>query len=687
MIDVDIVSQVIINKKDDMPCAAEFRALSILLEQATGIQRTAFMPYFAQLAEEITTNYMNIQYSVPYGDAIKHWETEAFIAYGNNKRSYAVVRPARSEQPAEAFIAGLSHMAGVAAVPASNMLRIDLGIMQPPVSTLEMSAVKDTFVRESMPTLSYGQSQSMACGRAADGRYTGLLEFNTTAFDAVKGKVIRDIYLEVNNLGNPATLNLNYVLDNFSEYYVMWITPIRHQFIKTVELKRGINKIPLSEIIPGRMRLSFTGDMLAVFKTRESGTGPRIVVEYSEKGWSGYLGKLHMTNEVIIQAAKKKDLYSSYRLARHLLMEGEAIIRDVNSTVGEITISKPMMIGAADMMQHNSINSEAYVRARNDITARADNNTITNSSEVDVRQWRDLVGYAGLLGDVGDVQLPSNVDIIRTYITGLADVFMHLTGSAGAYVTHSSVLGAQVSISKGDITSRVNTRRVKDIIGKGIVEAGVANDFVSRADIRKSVLPSRYQLRKSKDLVSNAIVKGYYGFDTPASAYIIRSILLGKAAIARQLNTDVRGEAIIRAIGNSDIVSGLDVLHVDSNGQVSIRRDAFLDRPAEAMVRRTSFEHLAALVEILNHSSITGRLEVQQVKDIVGSAWFRLIDVSDTFAEAYIKGWYNEHHPAEVDIRRPFSDLISYTTIRTAARQWKPMVGKLPRQWKREDFL
>ncbi|MEM0174244.1 MAG: hypothetical protein QXI16_07050, partial [Sulfolobaceae archaeon] len=227
----------------------------------------------------------------------------------------------------------------------------------------------------------------------------------------------------------------------------------------------------------------------------------------------------------------------------------------------------------------------------------------------------------------------------------------------------------------------------------------VRNNNVVNIESRASITPDlKGKVKITGSHLIGSIFVRYKGYNDLNSKSEIPppSDIVSQLRVRQKASNDLLSQSKIKCQGNYDIIAETEILdRSEIISQVKIRRYGNKDLISQGKVKRFGYEDITGLTEVYKVSDIDSRLEVYNIKDLDSQARIRQFDVEDKFSHAYIDhGYYVIHLVSSADVKVKFKPLISYATINSNARLWRPNVEgglkfnrKLPRIWRREEFI
>lgn len=212
--------------------------------------------------------------------------------------------------PASISIPFLNHFPASITITPKNKMTGRFETIERPLEIHELTSIKDSTIREGIPTLSYGSDPSMLIGKTNSERFRGLVEFDLSKLP--KGKELKRAKLKLycGYLESPINLALFEILDDWREHDVTWSNqpPQGRKIIeKYITHADGYIEIDVFTLVkewyegktPNHGVFLFTEEQneqsTIQLQTRESSTPPILEVGFYKLISSLALGKLSAT--------------------------------------------------------------------------------------------------------------------------------------------------------------------------------------------------------------------------------------------------------------------------------------------------------------------------------------------------------------------------------------------------------
>jgi len=623
-------------------------------------------------------------------------------------------------------------------------------LIQPPIYTISFSAVKDTYTRQSRPNLNYGNLQTMVVGRGADGEYIGYVEIDIsqlTQYYGMNWYSLKLVFNRVEVAGNRGKIDVYECYSTWYEYYLTYINQLTlsPQPLFSVEIDADTVKIDVKDLVKillkqgkTKLNLALKSNDCLLLKTRESGQGISLEFRFSDPNWNGYADEKFLPSKAQIRTISKKDWYAISKIRFHNHFKGQAIIKNPAIFESNVYITKAFIPSEISIVHSNYLNGNALIRQKGNYEL-VSNFTKINSEQISkgrIKNRIDLLSSAEILPEYDIYDFGGGAERIRTFLLSsvLSVRSIYLNGNVLIRKSEINDLQSEANINQGIFSKAtvneqsfrgsviLRNKNLSDIEAtasitpdlKGKVKFVLGSYLVSSIFVRyqgyndlntKSEIPSpsdiisqgRVRQTTNNDLLSQGKVRRKNNLDLQSETNILeRTELYSQGRVRRYDQKDLLSQFKVRQKGNLDLQSETEIRgKIELYSQVKIIRYDQKDLLSQFKVRRQGFKDIEGQTEIYNVSDIEGQFEIYLAKNLHSQARIRQFDVEDRFSQAYIDhGYYVIHIPSTAEIRIKFKHLISYATIHSDARLWRPNVEgglkfnrKLPRIWKREEFI
>jgi len=680
-------------------------------DHTDGLLGSAYNPHKVHLRGKVRVadnNILDIRYEVPFGLALHDNVSEAYIHEHSDFISSMYVEPAHTDGLfGKAYNPFKSQLQSSVRVLDYNLLDINFKLIQPPVETLVAGATQDTFIRQSKPTINYGDSQTLAVGRAGDGEYRSFIDIDLT--DIVNlinsGMNITSMDLIINKL--PSTDGILYIHECYStwyENYLIWLTTVNYSEnpIFIYEAKGNQVIIDIAEYVDslikqGKTKLSLVlkSDDFILLNSKESGLSPRIEVRYTDPSWAGETGECFFGGNATVRAVSTKDFYSSYRLREKSYLFGNAIKRDTNLVEGKAWKNKPYITSSATPVISDYRPGYVFIKDRKDLAGGAYKNPYLGESRAYIPGRKELFSSVSIPPDEGIFERADTAFILKKVWLSDAEVVRSSYFNGFAVVRQDGLLDiSSVAYTQQQPTGKAYFRIHNNFTSNAVFRGRHLKDVPSDAEVNVPWVVSSYRLRKSSDNVGFVRIRAFEKKDVPSSVYVTNDYILSRYSL--RVSKDIYASAFIKQFENYSIESCVVIPPPsDVISNVVVRRSSDIDFVSGGVKRRSDTTDVRSYVEYSQHKSLISNADLFRVSETTATAILRQFDVDDKNSQAFVVGgFYRYHVPSYFFVRQPNAYLNGRAVIHTWARPWRPDVEggltfdrKLPRKWRREDFI
>ena len=205
------------------------------------------------------------------------------------------------------------------ALNPSGRMRGFVDIVQPPKKVKKIYPIKDSVVRQSAPTINYGDSQQMLAGESKEGKFISYLGFDLELPDNIDIESIKLVLHKQYDTPRRFLMGLYEISDDWDEYDITWsfrsydegyIT----QFPIPMEAGRVEADLTDFEWVEGKKSFiirprNYAFSELTAFGTRESLAPPYIEVTYYEI--VNNVGSYSLESNITVRSSSKRDISAS----------------------------------------------------------------------------------------------------------------------------------------------------------------------------------------------------------------------------------------------------------------------------------------------------------------------------------------------------------------------------------------
>ncbi|MFF2889473.1 DNRLRE domain-containing protein [Paenibacillus sp. NPDC057967] len=414
--------------------------------------------------------------------------------------------------------------------------------MPPPKVELNLSPVKDAFVRSNVPRLNYGEEQEMMVGRTMNGEdFNSLIQFDIRSIPAgVRLKKARlMLYVEQTAMvGTP--IGLYEIEADWSEVGVTWAsTPVYGR--RLTELNADVAKehaevdvldivkewyngtaINMGILLKAEQQLM---DVYARFGTRERGDKyePKLVIEYDDPKVASP-GFAEVIAHIVARQNKDKEVKSTITI--------KSTWDDSPPITGHIRVLNPMMIETFLTVRRDNMYSKITVKRKDDkpltttITVRSKDESVLLTNLVVTRDF--LTGFVTVrradedeipsvitVRRLDDDDSVSSITVSRPSLAGLVSVI-----ASSVIPSTITVIGEQVS----DVESLLTVRRSDERDITSSIEVWSNSSLESSIMVKSGYLASSITVpfKGNKDLKATIRVNERYHSDLTTTLEIIQ---------------------------------------------------------------------------------------------------------------------------------------------------------------------
>lgn len=532
--------------------------------------------------------------------------------YNKMYTDVSILKQCSSEIDAEVIVSHKSEVEGeVYTIGGGNSMYSSVDVIPPPKKTLILNPNKDTFVRDDMPTVAFGNAQSMYSG-TINGSINSQMFFGFDLTKIPKEIILTKVKLKLYNLTKEYSHNINLYTVNkeWQENNITWmIKPDSDQFITSKDVALG-----QSEIIIDLM--DYVKDC---YKGLKTDTGFTIKTN-DEKAFGAYTKESQLKPQLLIEYYDPKELVEVnsmdgevdvYRRDNSEL-EGEALVRteytiDNSEIEGEVTITKPEVEGEVTVLAVNDLEGEVtiYYESVQDIDAEAIVSKPEQLGEIIVAVSNDI--------DAEVTITKINSDSIDGELTVIKNDKSEVDGEVNIITSkeESSIIEGEVYITKPEIEGETTIAVTNEIEGE--VTIYKKEDSTIEGEI--------FIIRTEENTIDGEV-----------------DIIVSKTD-----NSDIDAEALIQVRDKSLLDGEIDIVlskedksEIDAEVTVIKNDKSELEGDTDIITSKTDNSDLDAEVDILSPNELLGEVNIFHSSDIEGEVTCGVPYVSDMDAEVDI---------------------------------------------------
>ncbi|MFB0832771.1 DNRLRE domain-containing protein [Brevibacillus laterosporus] len=437
--------------------------------------------------------------------------------------------------PASISIPFLNHFPAFITIAPKNKMTGRFETIERPLEIHELISIKDSTIREDIPTLSYGSDPSMLIGRANSERFRGLVEFDLSKLPKEKELKRAKLKLYCGYLDSPINLSLFEILDDWREHDVTWSNqPPQGRKIaeKYITHADGYIEIDVFTLVkewyegktPNHGFFLFAEEQneqsTIQLQTKESSTPPILEVGFYKLISSLALGKLPATLSIrangedsLTASINVNSKYKAKDLAAQLSILRKSVDTDLSCSmdvVGKRSNTMSAFMSIEKKSRKSIISAELIVR-RLEGTSLLSSMTIekkSRMSQLDASLTVRVVKHQGLFSNLSIEkkerykQLRANIKV--AYVKSLPTTLSiekkernrDLTCSLTVRQRESYTLSGSVVIpSRKFLTSQMFVRHVRDFPCNIQVNSGFLNAEIKVRGYRDVQIPATVTVR------------------------------------------------------------------------------------------------------------------------------------------------------------------------------------------------
>jgi len=464
-------------------------------------------------------------------------------------------------------------------------------IFQPPVFTKTLVAIRDSFIRSSLPRLNYGEYLDMFAGSKDGELFKSLLKFDISSVPT--DKLLKKVTLVLdptNYIDEDVQLNLTTIDEEWSESGVTWNSqPKAESFTMAINSGRTFDELHLditqlfskwySNEVENHgilITLGQENSALRSFYTRHSNYKPKLIVEYFEPNIYSF-GKTNIKSQLFVHAVGRKDLRSKISIKPTWWdsdLSSSINVRDPNIVKGSIFITKdtlPSQIFVV-MYSDSSIPSNLVIRTNDN---GEESLWLQSSIHSRANVYKDLVSSIAVKYDIHN-------DFASVLMVHYKD---DISSSIRIRINaNNNLLSTIIVHSTNDLESKIAVHNISKIISSLIVRQSPNANLLSKITIHnKNDLASSIEI-KSSDILRSSI-------------FVIHSRINNLlSGISVNKKSDLEGSLFVI---NSGLKSAIDIHQIiDIPSMMFIRPKDYKDLGSSIFVKPISFEDLSSSIDV-----------------------------------------------------------------------------------------
>lgn len=433
-----------------------------------------------------------------------------------------------------------------------NKMTATVEIIEPPIYELELSPIKDAFIRSGIPTLNYGTEQMIVVGRNNEQKesYRSLLGFDLSSMP--NNAIVQDVHLQVYNIvdrNSSHQVGVYSAASDWTETGVTWDTQpaiediLDIQDIGTIKGYRSfdvtekVNEWLSGAVNNGLILKAIDENVSGVdqFYSRESAFNkPKLIIRYKQDIIYSF-GRLPLESSVFVYAVGSKDILGSVNVRQfddERDMPSQIHVKNYNWMLeGELTVSRPNVVST--------------IQIRRDDRSILDGSVIVGQKGTTFLENELVVSRPFLVSSVG-VKFAT---ILQAEIIVRANEFDTLNSKI--IVSKPEIQGRLIVVQNDmdDLESLITVKRINESRIQGFI-------LVTRPSLPSHLI---VQQTDQEFITGIAIVVQSKDSDIPSTASISRRDVLSNLSVV--YSSIIQGSITVRQSDKSSIDGNLNVLY------------------------------------------------------------------------------------------------------------------------------
>jgi hypothetical protein len=401
---------------------------------------------------------------------------------------------------------------------------------------------------------------------------------------------------------------------------------------------------------------------------------------YQDPTWSGDFDDFILAGKAFVRGLRSNNMPSLYRLAKKFEMSARFIIRDPNIMQGTVIKSQPFMPGYFKIVHSSYLPGQLIVSKQSvtDIISRLHVPHTQLIGSVDMHRKADLLGKVIRKVPPEALDLEARINISRPHLLGLVSIVRssYMQGKLNVAVAGRNDIQGKLGIIRSLLYGRYDSRPTSELIGSVAMQRQTDTNLIGNYTRIRSSLEGNVTVTIGADLQGKVYMKGFVHNVLQGSVLITKSSLLGKVEIV--------GTALSQFTGMF-YVPYTSIM----TGQVRVQRSEVEDITGSARIYIKAVNNMSGRLMIQLHSSLMGTMDVMQNSNLAGAVIKRVFDANDLNSLYFVTGALTRNYfRGRLNVKRTSSYLKGRYTVNTPARVVDTYrLGRLPRPWKRSDFL
>lgn len=507
-----------------------------------------------------------------------------------------------------------SFLDGKIALNPSGRMRGFVDIVQPPKKTLRIYPVKDSVVRQSAPTINYGDSQQMLAGKSFEGKFISYLGFDLQLPDNADIVSIKLVLNKQYETSRRFFMGLYETSNDWNEYDITWsFRPLDEKYIAQfpIPTEEGRVEVDITDFNWEDGKKSFilrprnyALSELTAFGTRESMNPPYIEVTYYEI--VNNAGSYSFDSSITVRRLVNRDISARIDVqSDYVYTELEGLVEIDKKFVRE-EIEGSILVAE---LRHSEVGGQIELKKKHRETE------IDTTIIVPYRTF--LESGIGIERKDKEYGLDSIINI-RAYSEEDLESSLNIEGK-----DRNDDLGSSITVKRDNDEDLDSVLIIED---KHIKEA-LDSTIIVRRDEREYLDTNLIIERKDREfnIESNLVVRRIEDTD------------LGSIIEVPRYDADSELDSSIYVLFREDLESSIEVPKTDSQDEIdaSIELEKHLqqmDLDASMVVRVFWVSELESFISIERRFEIDGRLVIEEKEGIADLDCSLMIDDGGDYA-------------------------------------------------------
>lgn len=548
-----------------------------------------------------------------------------------------------------------------------------LEVILPPLTTVTLDAISDSYVRELRPNQNFGATQDMFVGKSLSGEtYRSLLFFDILTIPPVMTiKSAKLILQHANPHDTQNVIGFYDAIGDWTENGVTWANqPVSGDLLQSGNSGVGQTTVeidftdPVTEWHKGiRENNGFIMKMVDQFylstaryhTTEYSPKRPKLVIEYFDPTVNTFGSTFRQSSITVVRAGSiEVDSALTVRSNNYIWEQDASIlVRDPKERPGSLTVSRPDLDSSILVVKSDKSDLDSSVTIMSANYTELDTvlhvSTPEISSSIYVRPYSDLSSsMTSKAQDVND--LTSSISVNRQEMDGSIYVraFSDINASITARAKGTSDLDGVIVSNKPDLYSDIYVRPYNDLTSSVIARRSDISNLDSSIAASRPDMTGQAYVRYRSEVLSEVTVIGnsvadltgviHIPYSVPSSLQVwYVSVKDGSLSVSRP-NMD-GSLFVMQPYDETSSVSIRRSALLDLDGDLSVRRSADSDLSSSVSVRVVANNDQDSSVDVFYTSNLDASISVNRYDqlDVNSSISIRTSDLNDLESTTYVK--------------------------------------------------